>query len=434
MPNDSLRSVPMLVVIALALALVLEPEVVFVSFDGAELQAGPVDDATNDITQISELAGVYAPYGDGEKREAVLQATRANFAAYDIVVTATRPDSGEYVMSVTSPTSPLGTSSGLLGIAPLDCGDAQTGSNVTFAFHGSDDEHSAAATATTISQEVAHSFGLEHVDDPRDIMYAQNVGGTARFVDECLPVTPDAGGTIYCAEQHAAQCGEGDLQNAHAELLTLFGPSAPDTIPPVVEITSPVDTDELPAQSELEIRVTAEDAVGAPVVHLYIDGEALGVDERAPYGWSVLAPPVGTYEIHVQAVDRSGNVGISEPVTVTVVSTSGHALPEGYGPPWATASGCRVHASQDRSSWIVAAIGLALARLRRRGSPRGRWSARHRGRSRLAVGSDRAASPDHRRRSGAARGARPRVRGRRLHGRAGGRRPRGTCGDRFRGS
>jgi hypothetical protein len=208
--------------------------VVFVNFDGVVLEAGPVDDATRDITQIAELAGAYAPYGDGDEREAVLQATRANFAAYDIVVTATRPDSGDYVMSVTSPTNPLGHANGLLlGIAPLDCGDAQTGSNVTFAFHGIDDEHTAGATATTVTQEVAHSFGLEHVDDPRDIMYAYNVGGTPRFVDECLPVTPDASGTIHCEDEHAEQCGEGDLQNAHAELLALFGPSSPDTEPPV---------------------------------------------------------------------------------------------------------------------------------------------------------------------------------------------------------
>ena len=296
--------------------------VVFVNFDGAQLTAGPDNSKTN-TTQISQLAGTFAAYGNGAKREAVMQATRENFAAYNIVVTETRPASGDYVMNMTGPTNPFG--GGVLGIAPLDCNDAQTHNNITYAFHSINDNFSAAVTATTIGQEVAHSFGLEHVNEPGDIMNPYNAGGNASFRDECIQIAPGQQG-IVCGAQHAAQCGSTTLQNSHRELLALFGPNAPDTQAPVVQITTPSDGATFPSGSDFDIHVTATDDSGIQVVHLFNHGQQIESDASEPYGWKVVGAPAGEYAFHVEAHDLAGNVGLSNTVTVTVSD-----VPQGNG-------------------------------------------------------------------------------------------------------
>jgi MYXO-CTERM domain-containing protein len=288
--------------------------VVFVNFDGAQLTAGPDNSKTN-TTQISQMAGTFAAYGQGAKREAVMQATRENFAAYNIIVTDTRPASGDYVMNMTGPTNPFG--GGVLGIAPLDCNDAQTHNNITYAFHSVNDSFSAAVTATTIGQEVAHSFGLEHVNEPGDIMNPYNAGGNASFIDQCITIAPSQNG-IVCGAQHAAQCGQTTLQNSHRELLALFGPNEPDTQAPTVQITSPNDGDGFGVGADFEIQVSANDDTGIQILYLFNHGQQIESDTSEPYGWSVVGAPEGTYEFHVEAHDLAGNVGVSNTVTVTV--------------------------------------------------------------------------------------------------------------------
>ncbi len=317
------------------------------AFDGVELSTGDIDDAHADVTQIAELSGIFEPYGVGPKRDAVMQAVRATLAEYDLVVTQTRPASGEYALSVVSPTNPLaGTAdaASVLGIAVLDCGDAQTQRNVTFAFHGIDDAYSAAATATTITQELAHAIGLEHVDDPRDVMYPHNVEADTEFLDECVPVVPDAKGRIYCGEQHAIECGAPDLQNAHAELLARFGHAKPDTTPPVVRITSPADAAVVALATDVEIEVAVDDDDALVTARLFVDGDPVDGDEVAPFGWTLRDPAPGTHELYVEAYDLAGNVGVSDPVTVEVSSTPRDALPDVYGLTGPT-GGCACDAS-----------------------------------------------------------------------------------------
>ncbi|MGB1276981.1 MAG: hypothetical protein ACPG77_14650, partial [Nannocystaceae bacterium] len=65
--------------------------------------------------------------------------------------------------------------------------------NVVYAFHSANDQFPAATQATTISQEIAHAYGLEHVDEPGDIMNPYNAGGDPGFLDTCIPIIPNNG-------------------------------------------------------------------------------------------------------------------------------------------------------------------------------------------------------------------------------------------------
>lgn len=287
--------------------------VIFVNFDGATLTSG-YDDSRTNTTQIGQLAGQFAAYGMGPKRDAVMQAVREDWAAYNVIVTDTRPASGDYTMNMTGPTNPFG--GGVLGIAPLDCEDQQTHNNITYAFHSVNDQFSATVQATTIGQEVAHSYGLEHVNEPGDIMNPYNAGGDASFLDSCIQIVSNQG--VACQAQHAAQCGTGTSQNAHQELLTLFGPSAPDTEAPVVQIVAPNDGDAFEEGASFQIDVVATDDNAVDHVQLFNNGQGLETDASEPYGWSVSNIPAGTYELYVVAHDLAGNIGMSNVVTVTV--------------------------------------------------------------------------------------------------------------------
>ncbi len=287
--------------------------VIFVNFDGANLQSGWDDSKTN-TTQISQLAGSFAAYGQGLKREAVMQAVRKDWAPFNVLVVDSRPATGDYTMNMTGPTNPFG--GGVLGIAPLDCNDSQTHNNITYAFHSANDQFSASTQATTIGQEVAHSYGLEHVDEPADIMNPYNAGGDPSFRDECIQVVSNQG--IACGQQHAAQCGSSNMQNSFQELMALFGPAQADEAPPTVEITSPADGATFEVGADFEVTATASDDVAIASVDLYVDGQFQQSDNSDPYGWSVVNVPAGTYEFYAVARDLAGNETVSDVVTIGV--------------------------------------------------------------------------------------------------------------------
>src|SRR5690606_28966469 len=88
-----------------------------------------------------------------------------------------------------------------------------------------------------ISQELAHSFGLEHVDNPSDIMNPYNTGTDPSFTDDCLPIV----GEPECGEQHVRSCGTPTRQSSHFELVDLIGPAGPDENGPGITMVSPED-------------------------------------------------------------------------------------------------------------------------------------------------------------------------------------------------
>lgn len=293
------------------------PAIVYVNFEGAELSAG-WDDAAQSRTQVEEMVGSFAPFGDDpSRRAAIMQALHEDWAPYDIEITEEQPADGPYAMVMVGPTNPYGP--GTLGIAPLDCGDSQTTSNIAFAFYSADDGRSAVMAATTIGHEVAHTFGLEHVDEATDVMNTFNVGGDPWFQDECLPIEGD----VACGPQHQAACGVADEQNAHDELLALLGPSVPDATSPEVAIVAPFDGAAVREGTEVRVEVEADDDQGIAEVRLWENGRLAAMDETRPFGWTLDTLAEGETTFVVEAFDRAGNRARSHEVVVTVEPPSG---------------------------------------------------------------------------------------------------------------
>lgn len=286
----------------------------YVNFDGVTLKyMGGKEDSAQDTSQFEKWAGTYEPYGEGSKRAASMQAVKADWAKYAVEIVEERPKAAKYVMAVVSPTNIYG--GGVLGVAPLDCMDKRAG-NIVLAFHGVDDWFSASTQATTISQEMAHAFGLEHVKQPDDIMNPYNAGADPRFLDECIKLDA-GGGKIYCGAQHEQFCDAG-LQNSHAEVVWLFGEAEPDVAPPTVTITQPKDGETYPVGSDIDVIAEAADDHEVKEVRLAMNDAPMGPRAVPPYLWPMKNFPAGSYCFVAEAEDLSMNLTTSAPVCITV--------------------------------------------------------------------------------------------------------------------
>ncbi|MEK6606848.1 MAG: Ig-like domain-containing protein [Myxococcota bacterium] len=259
--------------------------VVYLNLGGAELECGSDDDAETDRSTIACYGGgleripPFAPAGypcdDLDACKAVVAEALTTLWSYDwnITFVTERPESGDYEMVMVG-----GGGFGPLGIAPLDCGDANPRS-VSFAF--SEDAAFGCAletVATTISQELAHALGLCHNDVPNSIMYPSVTGCEPDWtcgeqVDSCY--CTELGYDPFCPRDYLDQ---------------LLGPATPDVEAPRVAIVSPPAAQSIPR--DFVLLVSASDDRGVTEVELLADGEPVG--SRGSPG------PSGAYEFQAR--------------------------------------------------------------------------------------------------------------------------------------
>jgi MYXO-CTERM domain-containing protein len=349
---------------------------IFVNFGGTTLgfaAANQTDDATRNLTRMQELATTLVGYGGTEEqREAILQAVRADWAAYDVVVTDRRPSEPDYVMTHVGPNRPDDFESKILGIAQLDCDDATMRRDISFAFHYAGDGHDPTDVAQTISHEVGHGFGLEHIDNPAGIMFKARGEGDPGFLDQCVTILAAENVEHGCTEQRQQTCGAPNLQNSHRDLLALLGPARVDDMPPTVELMGGSEAIAVPMGIELDLAVTAHDDVLVDRVVLYLDGERVSADDTVPFGWKLADVEAGEYEFYAEAIDAAGNSAMSEPTTLYV----GIEPPEGVDAdsPWAapediggeTSVGCGCTTDGSAKGWGLLALLLVPLLGRRR--------------------------------------------------------------------
>src|SRR5262249_16308732 len=157
------------------------------NFDGAPLVGGACSDAPTNCSNIVRVASVAFPAfrGSALEKQQIVNYVKTYYAPFNVQIVTDRPLAAPYsmVMIVGSPQTIGLRAGGILGIAPLDCQDRNSESDISFAFAnfvGSD----AHAMAVTIGQESAHAYGLGHTANPRDIMYPIGGGAETGFLDE----------------------------------------------------------------------------------------------------------------------------------------------------------------------------------------------------------------------------------------------------------
>jgi hypothetical protein len=388
----------------------------YLAMDGISLR--PCDDATEaansakSCTSIVDDLTEFPAWGDAAQRAALAQQVAAHFAPYDVTVTMERPpEYMPYTLTAIGGTAALASDEAVCGIGNLDCGARERNEvGVVFPDQPNCTPHK------TIAHESGHNFGLEHTDDPDDIMsYTIVYDGTYAFRDACMPIYhAEPNEAAYCGLTHAQLCADGEHQNSAAELVAALGPARADAVAPTVVDVSPAN----------DSVFTTEDTVliGARVVE---DGNFVGarwtwiggLPDELPFGhdrctngmctdsfvnpmgdpdvaWDYLVldgPPVGEYLFVFEVMDAHGNETVVdvafEVVDVPVAGTSDDggestddasapepepdesssdgdapelpdddALPPGYGGGDVAASGCTLGGSAHALALVVLAV------------------------------------------------------------------------------
>lgn len=275
----------------------------FVNMDGANLTATGIDNAHNNETVWSNYGGAFPAYGSEADKAAVLDIVRATYSEYGINIVGERPTDPGYTMVMLGPSGHGG------GWATLDCGNHNP-SNIGFV--DASPSWGAGSNAAIVAHEAGHTFGLEHVDN-YDYVMAPTIYEGAYFASDCAGLLSST-----CSLQHQEFCASG--QNAHLELLEMFGNNIPDTAPPEVAITDPTDGANVP--QDFPVVVEASDDVGVTTITLMVDGEAVHTKGVAPWTWDLVGVPLGPHELQVLARDDAGNETVSDAVDVTVTDGS----------------------------------------------------------------------------------------------------------------
>jgi hypothetical protein len=143
--------------------------------------------------------------------------------------------------------------------------------------------------------------------------------------------------------------------SAHADL------PRGDSIPPAVEITSPVDQAKVEVPGRIKVVVSAKDsdgpdgpASGVDAVVLSIDGRELAPDSSEPYEWADLELSEGLHKLSAVASDKAGNRNTSKIVHVAGFPPEGSSTvsnPPPPNPPDAASepAGCNLTAPHENS-------------------------------------------------------------------------------------
>jgi hypothetical protein len=291
----------------------LGAKILYVNFDGGNLGYCGSDSPQGNCSSIYD--GTVLPFSGNESvRAGVIQSIRQRVADFGITVTDQRPGSGDYDMEMVGDWQ--GQSPGFAGIAPGgDCWD-NNGGEISFTLEVTT---SPDGVAEIVLQELAHTWGLDHVDEVQDLLYPTTEGQNKTFRDDCYQIVEDTDlnpGQGWC-DHHADACGSYSQQNSHAELMMIFGPSQPDTVAPNMAILAPGHGDTIEG-GDFELVIGIQDDQSPAVIDLAITISGGSLAEPLEAGGAFVSPndglafpivdlPDGIYTITVDATDESDN-------------------------------------------------------------------------------------------------------------------------------
>ncbi len=297
----------------------------FLNFNGGKLWGGE-DNSAESKSTLARAGEIYPTYGKAESTAlAVIQRVKEDMSSLGVrIVYEKRPSKTvPYTMAMvggswtdTNIDSPAG------GVAPgTDC-EARGQRHVVYAFDSS---------ASTIGQEAAHAWGLDHTLGGDRIMSYQ-FGNDKHFGDNCQALCEEAcqgPGTIGCRLVHEKYCGEGsEQQNDLAELHFIFGTNEPDTEPPTAELTEPADGVELEKGASITVKAAVKDNYGGVGWKLTVKRDGAVVFDEVDYdrimSWYFQKMPVGDYELILEAEDHADHV-VTDTIKIHVGAASGDA-------------------------------------------------------------------------------------------------------------
>jgi uncharacterized membrane protein YgcG len=353
-------------------AAVAQSRIIYLNHNGVTLRPGNDDSRAQTSSIVSGLSTV----AKWNVSDATWQATVACFkdiwSRFDVTITDVDPGNAPHMEAVFGGfPQDVGMPSGVGGVSPFtaDCAIIENSIVFTFTEVFPEDPQT---ICEVMSQEVAHSYGLDHELLASDPMTYLDYNGKRSFKDQL----------VSCGEFNARACGIGgsvcrNKQNSVQLLLQRIG--AADLVPPTLAITSPADGATVPPGFAVD--ATASDNVAVTMATLAIDGAAAGATPGAgPYTFATDATlGDGPHTIALTVSDGHGNTQ-NQTITVTVARDggsgsgsgsgsdgSGGGGDDGSGDP-ASHTGCAAGGGADAGFALALGLGLLALIVRSLGS------------------------------------------------------------------
>ena len=168
--------------------------------------------------------------------------------------------------------------------------------------------------AVTFTAQATDPSGIDHVDFLVDGVVACTVRTAPYRCDDDLTTMADS---VIAVTARAVDTAH-NVGLSPGRNYTVSNSVPPDETPPTVALTSPVDGSTVDHTITLTADASDDDAVGQ--VLFYVNGVQVGAASVAPYqvDWNTATVPDGPVTLEARALDLTGNLGTSAPITVTV--------------------------------------------------------------------------------------------------------------------
>lgn len=322
---------------------------IYLNRQGVTLRPGPNNSQANTSTVVARTSEVPAWQVSDPDWAATVACMAEIWSPFDVTVTDVDPGATPHVEAVFGGApSDVGLDDDIGGISPFTSDCSVIERSIVFAFT-SNLPRRPRVVCEVMSQEIAHSYGLDHelaADDPMSYLaYA----GNRRFQDR----------DVACGETTARPCGISGTacrpsQNSFQLLRARLGAADRDNEPPLVAITAPAESASVAAG--FSITATATDNIAVESVAVYVDGELLATTTSEPYRFTTDPGLLrGVHTIVVEATDGDGNTATIER-DVMVNGDGDGGIPLGLG--------CATTGQPAAGLGIL--VAAALARRRRR--------------------------------------------------------------------
>jgi hypothetical protein len=264
---------------------------------GCVLKSGGNDSRTN-RTFIGR-PGTISEWGKGDEQwDELVKCVQALYDPYDLIVTDVDPGPNvPHFESITAGrANEIGVSTGVLGVAPAGCRVVNNSISFTFA-NEPYFANGISGICSTVGQETAHSFGLDHEYLCSDPMTYLPACEKQYFQDT----------NASCGEDGPRQCSCGNQsQNSHRMLYDHFG--AGPNPGPKLKFKRPLPNTNV--EGNFIIEVDDDDYFyDVTNVEVWVNGEIAGMSSTPPYIFNAPAGLSGITNIELRGTDTRGYQG-----------------------------------------------------------------------------------------------------------------------------